>query len=431
MPISLQRLLRPLVLNTILLRERYQSGVTYNPLSHRVFTDPYPAYALLRDRDPVHWSHLSSAWVVSRYQDVVAILRDHRRFSNDFETRTPSRRRQGQLNPAVDKSMLFVDPPDHTRLRSLVSKAFTPKTVETLEARVRQIMAGLLDQIADPSSFDLMQAIADPLPVIVIAELLGVPPQDRAQFKVWSDQRARTLEPTITRRERAIAAEAGEALSAYFLDIINKRRVEPQDDLISALVAVEEEGDKLSEYEMVVMLRLLLVAGNETTTNLIGNGMLALLRHPQQLQLLRQKPDLMPDAIEELLRYDAPVQTDIRTALEDVELGGKVIRQGQGVLLLLGSANRDPEVYHEPDCLDLTRHETSHIAFGRGIHHCLGAPLARLEGRIAFEMLLERFDDLQLLTDTPQFKDHVVLRGLEALPTRARPARRAAPANAK
>ncbi len=424
MPISLQRLLRPVILNTMLIRERLQSGVTYNPLSHRVFTDPYPTYAMLRTRDPVHWSSLSSAWVVSRYQDIDAILRDHRRFSNDFEHRTPSRRRQGQLNPAVDKSMLFVDPPDHTRLRSLVSKAFTPKTIEALEPRVREIMSELLDQIPDPASFDLMHAVADPLPVIVIAELIGVPPQDRVQFKVWSDQRARTLEPTITTREREIAAEAGKALTAYFLGIINERRANPRDDLISALVAVEEEGDKLTEDEMVVMLRLLLVAGNETTTNRIGNGMLALLRHPDQLQLLRKQPELMPSAIEELLRYDAPVQTDIRTALEDVELEGKPIRKGQGVLLLIGSANRDPEVYGDPDRLDITRNEANHIAFGRGIHHCLGAPLARLEGRIAFEMLLERFEDIHLLTDRPRFKDHVVLRGLEALPTGARLAHR-------
>ncbi len=426
MSISLQRLLRPLILNTILIRERYQTGVTYNPLSRRVFTDPYPAYAALRTRDPVHWSRLSGAWVVSRYEDIDAVLRDHRRFSNDFEHRTPSRRRRGQLNPAVDKSMLFVDPPDHTRLRSLVSKAFTPKTIETMELRVRQIMSDLLDQIPDPASFDLMQAIADPLPVIVIAELIGVPPEDRAQFKVWSDQRARTLEPTITARERDIAAEAGKALRDYFLGIISERRAAPRDDLISALVAVEEAGDKLTEDEMMVMLRLLLVAGNETTTNLIGNGMLALLRHPEQLQRLRQQPDLMPAAIEELLRYDSPVQTDIRTALEDLELGGKHIHKGQGVLLLIGSANRDPEVYRDPDRLDFARHAASHIAFGRGIHHCLGAPLARLEGRIAFEMLLERFDDIRLLTDRPPFKDHVVLRGLETLPTGARLARQLA-----
>jgi cytochrome P450 len=405
------------------LRERYHSGVTYNPLSHRVFANPYPTYAALRTRDPVHWSSLASAWVVSRYRDIDTILRDHQRFSNDFEHRTLSRRRQGQLNPAVDKSMLFVDPPDHTRLRSLVSKAFTPKTIETMALRIREIMSALLEQIPDPTSFDLMQAIADPLPVIVIAELLGVPPKDRAQFKVWSDQRARTLEPTITARERDMAAEASKAFMAYFLGIINERRVHPQNDLISALVMAEEQGDKLTEDEMVVMLRLLLVAGNETTTNLIGNGMLALLQHPEQLQLLRRQPELMPSAIEELLRYDAPVQTDIRTALEDVELGGKFIRKGQGLLLLIGSANRDPDIYHDPDGLDLTRRETSHMTFGRGIHHCLGAPLARLEGRVAFEMLLERFEDLHLLTDRPQFKDHVVLRGLQALPTGARPAR--------
>jgi cytochrome P450 len=418
-PISLQNVLRPLLIHTLLLRERYQSGVTYNPLSKRVFTDPYPTYAMLRTRDPVHWSSLSNAWIISRYRDIDAILRDHRRFSNDFAHRTPSRRRQGTFAPAVDKSMLFVDPPDHTRLRSLVSKAFTPKTIETLEVRIREIMTTLLDHIPDPASCDLIEAIANPLPVIVIAELIGVPPEDRAQFKVWSDRRARTLEPIITARERAIAMEAGEALTAYFLDIIKQRRAHPSDDLISGLVAAEEKGDKLTEDEMVMMLRLLLIAGNETTTNLIGNGMLALLRHPEQMQLLRQQPDLMPAAIEELLRYDNPVQTDIRTVIEDVELDGKHLRKGQGVLLLIGSANRDPEIYSDPDRLDLTRRETSHIGFGRGIHHCLGAPLARLEGRVAFELLLERFDDIHLLTDRPQFKDQVVLRGLEALPIAA------------
>lgn len=426
MAISLQRLLRPLVLNALLVQERYRSGVAYNPLSPRVFTDPYPTYAALRTRDPVHWSNLSNGWIVSRYQDIDAILRDHRRFSSDPKNRTPSRSRRAQIIPEVAPSLLFIDPPDHTRLRSLVSKAFTPKTIETMDLRVREIMAELLDQIADPASFDLMQAIADPLPVIVIAELIGVPPADRAQFKVWSDQRARTLEPTITAREREVARQAGEALDAYFLGIIAERRAEPRNDLISALVAVEEEGDKLTEREMVVMLRLLLVAGNETTTNLIGNGMLALMQHPEQLRMLREQPDLLPAAIEELLRYDAPVQTDIRTALEDMELGGKHIRKGQGVLMLIGSANRDPEVFTDPDRLDIARNETSHIAFGRGIHHCIGAPLARLEGRVAFEMLLERFEDIHLLTDRPQFKDHVVLRGLAALPTGAKPARRTA-----
>jgi cytochrome P450 len=265
-----------------------------------------------------------------------------------------------------------------------------------------------------------MEAIAYPLPVIVIAELLGVPPADRAQFKVWSNQRARTLEPTITPREREDAIQAGNALDAYFHRIIQERRKKPRNDLISALVAAEEAGDKLSERELLIMLRLLLVAGNETTTNLIGNGMLALLRHPDQMQALRADPRLIPNAVEELLRYDSPVQVDGRTAHEDVEIHGRHIRKGQGVTVLIGSANHDADVFPHPERLDISRKDISNISFGRGIHHCLGAPLARLEGRIAFEMLLERFPDLHLLADRPAYRDNVVLRGLRALPVGAR-----------
>jgi cytochrome P450 len=316
--------------------------------------------------------------------------------------------------------MLFLDPPDHTRLRALVNKAFTPQTIEALEPRIRAIMAELLDQIEDPAAFDVMEAVANPLPVIVIAELLGIPPADRVQFKIWSDQRARTLEPTLTARELQEAGRAGEALDAYFLNIIYDRRQAPRDDLISALVAAEEAGEKLTEREMVIMLRLLLVAGNETTTNLIGNGMLALLRHPEQLETLRDNPGLMSSAVEELLRYDSPVQTDGRTAMEDHELDGRPIRKGQGVVILLGAANHDPQAFPEPECLDITRSKNNHIAFGRGIHHCLGAALARLEGRIAFEALLDRFGEIHLRTVQPAFKDHIVLRGLRSLPVGAK-----------
>jgi cytochrome P450 len=312
--------------------------------------------------------------------------------------------------------MLFLDPPDHTRLRALVSKAFTPQTIQALMPRMRTIMTELLDQIPDPTAFDLMEAIASPLPVMVIAELLGVPPQDHAQFKAWSDARARGLEPTMKPHERAAAIAAGEALDTYFLGIINARRKEPRHDLISALVAAEEAGETLSEREVQVMLRLLMIAGNETTTNLIGNGMLALLRHPEQLQMLRHNPNLMPTAVEELLRYDAPVQLDGRTTREELDMGGRHLMKGQSVTMLIGSANHDPDVFHCPEQLDITRKEASNISFGRGIHHCLGAPLARLEGRIAFEMLLERFPRLRLLTKHPVFKDNVVLRGLKELP---------------
>jgi hypothetical protein len=424
MAVSLRSLLRPLAIRAMLAREWWQSGVTYNPLSPRVYNNPYPTYATLRSKDPVHWSPLMDSWVLSRYADVDAVLRDHKRFSSDSRNRQRSRGRQVQTAMAGgDPSMLFLDPPDHTRLRALVSKAFTPQAIEALKPRIQTIVTELLDQIADPTAFDLMDTIAYPLPVIVMAELLGVPPEDREQFKIWSDQRARALEPTIKPHEVQAAIRAGEALDAYFLNIINIRRKEPRPDLISSLVAAEEAGDKLTQREVVVMLRLLLVAGNETTTNLIGNGMLALLQHPEQLQLLRDNPHLMPAAVEELLRYDPPVQVDGRTVFEDVEIRGRQVRKGQGVVLLLGAANHDPEVFNHPERLDITRQEASNIAFGRGIHHCLGAPLARLEGRIAFAALLEHYSDIRLLTTHPSFKDNIVLRGLRTLPVGATPVR--------
>jgi cytochrome P450 len=243
-----------------------------------------------------------------------------------------------------------------------------------------------------------------------------VPTRDLAQFQTWSRLRARVIEPLMTAQEQQLATQAAQELDAYFLSLIERRRVEPRDDLISALVAAEAAGDRLSHDELLVMLRLLLVAGNETTTNLIGNGLLALLRHPDQLQALRSDLSLMPGAVEELLRYDSPVQVAARTALQDVALGGQTIRKGQGIVLLLGSANRDPEVFPEPDRLDLSRRGASILAFSRGIHHCLGAPLARLEARLVFETLLERFSAMHLGTAHPPFRDNVVLRGLAALP---------------
>jgi cytochrome P450 len=424
MALSLRSLIRPLAVRTMLVQEWWQSGVTYNPLSPRVYTNPYPTYTALRAKDPVHWSPMMDSWVLSRYADVDTVLRDYKRFSSDGRNRQRSRGRQVQSAMAGgDPSMLFLDPPDHTRLRALVNKAFTPQAIEALKPRVQAIVTELLDEIKTPTAFDLMEAIAYPLPVIVIAELLGVPPKDRVQFKHWSARRVRALEPNIKPHEVQEAIKAGNALDAYFLGIIKERRQEPRHDLISSLIAAEEAGDKLTEREMVVMLRLLLLAGNETTTNLIGNGMLALLQHPEQLQRLRDHPSLMPTAVEELLRYDPPVQVDGRTVFEDVEIRGRQVRKGQGVVLLLGAANHDPEVFNHPERLDIARQEASNIAFGRGIHHCLGAPLARLEGRIAFAALLERYSDIRLLTARPAFKDNIVLRGLRTLPVGATPVR--------
>ena len=418
---ALRDAIRSVVVNALLLRERWSSGAVYNPLSAAVAQDPYPQYADLRERSPVHRSRLMNAWVFSRHADVDTVLRDHRRFSNDPRKRTLSRRQMASLPGPDDYTMLFLDPPDHTRLRALVNKAFTRRAVNALEPHIRGLMNSLLDEV-DPAGFDLMEAVANPLPVIVIAEMLGVPARDRERFRTWSNLRARLLEPTLGPSERAAAAEAGKALDEYFVPIIQARRAEPESDIVSALAQAEEEGDVLTEREMLNMLRLLLVAGNETTTNLIGNGMLALLRHPDDLERLREDPGLIPGAVEELLRFDSPVQTDFRGALEDCEVNGAPVRRGENVVLLIGAANRDPAAFEEPDRLDIGRAEGSHISFGRGIHHCIGAPLARLEGRIVLEVLLERFASIRLLDERPAYRGGVVLRGLESLPVAAVPA---------
>ena len=401
-----------------MLRERLQSGVSYNPLSSRTAHNPYPVYAALRSRDPVHRSRLLKAWLFTRHSDVAAILSDHRHFGTDPRTGTLSSRQLAMLPPPDEFTMLFIDPPDHRRLRALVNKAFTRKAVNDMEPRIRGILGSLLDDIEDPGEFDLMQAVARPLPVIVIAEMLGVPPEDRERFRIWSARRARLLEPMIAPREREAGEVASRAFDAYFRPVIEARRTKPRDDIVSALAQAEEDGGRLSERETLNMLRLLLSAGNETSANLIGNGMLALLRHPEQVQRLRNDPGLIPAAVEELLRFDSPAQADFRRVLADCEVNGFALRKRDNVVLLLGAANRDPEVFEDPDRLDVGRSQGLHLSFGRGIHHCLGAPLARLEGRIVIEMLLERFSQIDLLAKRPRFRKAIVLRGLQSLTVR-------------
>ena len=419
---DLQWTMRALAAGAVVLPERWRSGAAYNPISARMLRDPYPTYARLRERSPVHRSRLLGGWVFTRYADVEAILRDYRRFSNRPDRVALSGRRRSFRPPRADWTMLFLDPPDHTRLRALVNQAFTPRAVDALEPHIRTVMQGLLDAVDDPSGFDLMRAVAGPLPVIVIAEMLGVPPADRDRFRQWSNARARILEPLIGARERERAVAAGEALDAYFLPIIRARRSEPRDDILSALAQAEEAGDSLGEREMLTMLRLLLVAGNETTTNLIGNGMLALLEHPEQLRLLREDPSRIPAAVEELLRFDTPVQLDLRGVVDDCEVCGVPLQRGDAAVLAIGAANRDPEAFDDPERLDVARAQGSNIAFGRGIHHCLGAPLARLEARVALEVLLERYGSLELTGKRPAFRRAIVLRGLASLPVRAVPA---------
>ena len=402
--------------------ERWRTGMAYNPLSDRTAQDPYPVYAAMHRLSPVHRSRLMNAWLFARHADGDAILRDHRNFSSDPRRGTLTRRQQAMLPPPEEFTLLFLDPPDHTRLRRLVTRAFTSRAAGALESRIRAILGALLDAIEDPGGFDLMQAVAHPLPVMVIAELLGVPHEDRARFAVWSAQRARLLEPTVSPRERAAAQVASAEFDAFFRAVIEQRRAAPEDDIVSALVQAEDDGERLSEREMLNMLRLLLIAGNETTTHMIGNGMLALLRHPDQLRRLREDPGLVPAAVEELLRFDSPVQATFRRALADCEVGGFEVRKRDNIVVLIGAANRDGEAFDDPDRLDVGRAPCPHLSLGRGIHHCLGAPLARLEGRIAFEMLLERFGDIGLLDERPRFRSGVVLRGLRSLPLRCRTA---------
>ena len=408
--------IRSVLAHAIVAGERWRSGVAYNPLSARMAQDPYPVYETMRRRDPVHRSRLMNAWLFTRHADADAILRDHRNFGNDPRKGTLTPRQQAMLPPPEEFTLLFLDPPDHTRLRALVDEAFTSRAINALEGRIRTILASLLDAIEDPGSFDLMEAVAQPLPVIVVAEMLGVPLEDRAQFKAWSMQRARLLEPTVSPREREIAQIASSGFDAYFRKIIAARRTEPRDDILSALVQAQDEGNRLTERETLNMLRLLLIAGNETTTNLVGNGMLALLRNPDQLRRLRQDPSLIPTAVEELLRYDSPAQATFRRALADCEVNGSEVRKRDNVVVLVGAANRDPDAFEDPDRLDVGRAKCPHLTLGRGIHHCMGAPLARLEGRIIFEMLLERFPHIALLDDRP------------AVPQRHRAARPPVPA---
>ena len=419
---SLRSLGRTAYIQGRLAQEWFQSGVIYNPLSAGVIDDPYPTYRRLQQRDPAHWSPLLNAWIFSRYEDTDEVLRDQDRFEKNEEDPLERRRELGMPDDPefVSKiSMLFLNPPDHTRLRSLVSKAFTPRAVAALEPRIRELAHELLDGAGGEPQFDMMDVLAYPLPTIVISEMLGIPAEDRAQFKEWSDALARQIEPNISHTESRAAWAAAAELDAYFGRIIEQRRTEPSDDMISALIAAENEGDQLDHEELIVMLRLLLVAGNETTTNLVGNGLLALLQHPEQLALLREDPELMPKAVEEFLRFDSPVQLDARSAAHDTRLGGRQISAGQTLIVLIGAANHDPATFPNPERLDITREHASNISFGRGIHHCLGAPLARLEGQIAFETLLERYEDLRLASSRPKHRPNIILRGLAELPVHA------------
>ncbi len=394
------------------------ADVQFNPMEPAFVADPYPTYHRLRVEDPVHHSPLGF-WVLTRYPDVMAMLRDPRLVKEPIAAFVAARFGMAAPPPGLGLSMLDRDPPDHTRLRGLVSKAFTPKALESLRPGIQKIVDELVADAAGKGQMDLIEEFAYPLPVRVICEMLGVPVKDHERFKAWGLDIARGLDaimlpPDSEVGRRSIAGRR--ALADYFRELIAARRAAPRDDMLSALIAAEEAGDKLNEEELLATCILLLVAGHETTVNLIGNGTLALLRHPDQLQKLRENPGLIVTAVEELLRFDGPVQRTARIPSEDLTIGGRTIPKGELVMPFLGAADRDPAQFPDPDRLDITRADNRHIAFGMGIHFCLGAPLARMEGQIAINTLLARLPKLALATDRPQFRQSLTLRGLQALP---------------
>lgn len=384
-------------------------------------SNPYPTFARLREEAPVLWSERGKYWLVSKYDDVSAILRDlhYEKGLKRMQAFDPILKFIPQVAKVLEsrgKSMLHQNPPEHTRLRSLVNKAFTPSMITNLRPHIQQIASDLLDKVEKNGEMDLITDFAFVLPVTVIAEMLGVPPEDRNRFKEWSHPLTETLEPGTDLPKLMKAGKAGLELRDYLVPLFEERSKNPKDDLITALVQAEEEGSKLTKAELLANTVLLLVAGHETTVNLIGNGMLALLRNPGQMDALKEKPDLIEFAIEEFLRYDGPVQMVRRVAGCNLELAGQKIKEHDMLVLLIGSANHDPEHFQNPDTLDITRTNNKHLAFGSGIHHCLGSTLARAEGQIAISTLIQRFPNIKLKTNNLEHKHPFALHGVKSMP---------------
>jgi cytochrome P450 len=397
----------------------------YNLFSPDVLADPYPLYHRMRAEDPVHWNPMFNAWLLTRYADVKAALQDPRVAAGHLDMSVLDTLPEALREPmdAIAQFMALwvigLNPPEHRRLRHLLNAGFKPRLVENLRPRVQVIADELLDAIQDPGQIDIIRDFAYPLPAMVIADMLGMPAADRPRLRAWSQATVMFL--NVGRPEDPAVIEAMHSamldMSDYLGALIADRRRAPQDDMISNLIAAEEQGTVLGEQELISTCALLLFAGHETTMNLIGNGLLALLQHPDQYRQLVDDPALTPNAVEEFLRYNGPVPFVWRIAATDFELDGRAIRAGDRILPSPAAANRDPAQFSDPDRLDIRRpNAASHITFGHGIHFCLGAPLARLEGQIAFPKLLRRLPGLQLVSETPAWSPSISVRRLTALP---------------
>lgn len=404
-------------------------AIQYDPRNPDVCENPYPAYHRLRDQDPVHWSELQQAWLLTRRADIVAVLHDPR-FSNAARLQAAlqslpegGRAELTTVSQRMATILAYLDPPAHTRLRRLVNDAFRPRVIQGLRPRIQALADILLDVVQDKGRMDLIADFAYPLTVLVGATMLGLPLQDLGRLAQWGDAFSLLAGPELISSELRQGAErAMLELTDYFQDVVSQRRKSPGEDVISALIGDEGQGDQLTDDELTSACLMILLGGHRNLRNLIGIAILTLLRHPEQLAALHEDPALMPTAVEELLRYDFIEQGLTRVALDDVEIGGKTIRRGQIVLLLLGAANRDPAHYTEPDRLDLCRRDNRHMAFGAGVHVCPGASLSRMVLEIALATVLRRLPKLRLAMDVPPREERLGGRGLTSLPVTFSPA---------
>lgn len=395
----------------------------YRLLDPKVLADPYPLYHQLQADSPVHWDPFLKAWVVTRYSDVLTVLSDRR--CSARRTPTPDELAALGLDTLVPiaqvmvRQMLFMDPPAHGRIRNLAARAFTPRRIENLRAHIQEIVDALLDAVFAQGRMDVIADLAVPLPAIVTEELLGISTSDLSQLKAWSADFATMLGNFQHNPERVSRVRQSlDEMYAYFGAAVSEHRAHPRNDLISAFLEAEHEGDRLTNDEVIANTIMTMVGGQETTTSLIGNGLLTLLRHPAQLEALRSDSSLIPAAVEEMLRFESPIQHTARMTVDDLELGGKQIRKRQAVIAVLGAGNRDPERFADPDRFDIYRQDNRHVAFGWASHFCFGAPLARLEAHVIFETMLRRMPTLQLEIETPTWQDNLSYRGLTALPVR-------------
>jgi cytochrome P450 len=394
--------------------------------SPQMIENPHPVFALLRANAPVAKVGPTGEWVVTRYEDIVNVLKNPEIFSSSTDFIEFRKMVEGERlaleAPPNELGMVMTDPPDHTRLRKLVSGVFTPRSIARLEDRVKQITGDLIDQILKKDAFDVMEDLAIPLPVTVIAEVLGIDPARRADFKRWSDDTISIESVGIPQTEEQIERliQSRRAFIAFFRGMIEDRRASPRDDLISDLVRAEVESDKLTADEVFSMLTLLLIAGNETTTNLIGNGVHLLLEHPEVERKLREDPSRIPAFIEEVLRFESPVTLVVRKPIRDVTIAGVAVPKDDRILCILASGNRDSAQFPDPDRFDIDREARGHLTFGHGIHFCVGAPLSRLEGAIAFEQILRRLPPFVRVEAKPRWNTSFNLHGLKALPVRFR-----------